>query len=383
MLARSRGLTRLLVPAALLGAAASGFEGQGAASPAIDIASIPLFWRIHDTLKQNREPADSLWDALWATPGYALLEQKERRRADLTRAFRLAYRPSLAAEARAARTASGWVAFVLPHVERIPASRARLEAFVDSLLSADLLGSALELAATLLPEGATTGVPRPAVSLAYFIDARGYPERLLLDPLYLMSITYPRELLAHELHHYYRNRSGRPHRPFGNDLLAWNIENVAHEGIAGLLDKRTVPGLTAAGLAERYPDPGNRAYFERYQVEYGRSNEWIALADSTFTRIAAHPDSAAALGAWLHDELPDLGRIMGAFMAVTIEEVLGRQALIDVVPDAFAFWRAYDRAARASGGRARPLSAASLEVIGKVEAAYAEDPGAGARTFRR
>jgi len=381
---RLPGITRFLVPAVLLGAAAGGgLEGQSAASPGIDTASIPLFWRIHDTLKQDLEPADSLWDALWATPGYALLQARERRRADLTRALQLAYRPSLAAEARAARTASGWVAFVLPHVERIPASRARLETFVDSLLSADLLGSAIELAATLLPEGATTGVPRPTVSLAYFIDARGYPERLLLDPLYLMSITYPRELLAHEVHHYYRNRNARPHRPFGNDLLAWNLENVAHEGIAGLLDKRTVPGLSAAGLAERYPDPRNRAYFERYQVEYGRSNDWIALTDSTLSRIAVHPDSAAALGAWLHDELPDLGRIMGAFMAVTIEDILGRQALIDAVPDAFAFWRAYDRAARASGGRARPLSAASLKVIGKVEAAYAGEPGSGAWTFRR
>jgi len=344
--------------------------GAVAQNGRFDTSSLETFWTIHDVLRSDSEPHDSLWERLWASPGYALLQAKEQRRADLTRAMRLAWKPSLAGERDAARTAGGWVGFVLPHVAEIPLHRAALAAFVDSLSRADFMTAATEQAQTLLPAGTTARVPFPDVTLLYFKDARGFPERILLDPLYFMRITYRRDLLAHELHHYYRNLSRRPHRPYGSDLLAWTLENVPHEGIAGLLDKGGVPGMTQAQLVARYPDAEHRSYFEDYQVQYARSNEWLALTENTFERIVAHPDSAGPLGSWLHAELPDLGRIMGAFMAQTIIDVLGRDRVIAAGPDAWSFWRTCNEAARRSNGRARPLSERAMRIVDRIEAEY-------------
>ncbi len=62
---------------------------------AFDFSGIDPFWDVHDTLAADAEPSDSLWEALWNTPGYELLERVERRRSALSDGFRLAFRPSM------------------------------------------------------------------------------------------------------------------------------------------------------------------------------------------------------------------------------------------------------------------------------------------------
>ena len=57
---------------------------------AFDFSGIDPFWDVHDTLAADAEPSDSLWEALWNTPGYELLERVERRRSALSDGFRLA-----------------------------------------------------------------------------------------------------------------------------------------------------------------------------------------------------------------------------------------------------------------------------------------------------
>lgn len=335
----------------------------------LDWSGVEAFWRIHAVLAADQEPTPVQWDSLFATPGYALLQERERRRDALVRAFRLAYRPSLRAQLDSATAREDWVAFVLPHLRDVPLRRDSVVRFRGEIERDALFDQARERAQSFLPAGTTRRVPAPSVSILYFKDARGY-ERILIDPLYLMRVPDRVQLIGHELHHYYRNKIATHTRPFGGDLLAWAIANVETEGVAGLVDKAAVPEMTDAEMERRYRVPASLAYFKSYRHEYARSNEWLRFTQHMLERIAAHPDSAATLGAHLHRELPDNGRAMGAFMATVIIEQLGHDALLQVVGDPFAFWERYDQAARQTGGRAAALSDTAMQVIRRLRLAY-------------
>jgi hypothetical protein len=337
----------------------------------LDLSALPIFWEVHDRLRRGEEPPDSLWKVLWSTQGYALLEAKERRRSMLTRALRLAYLPSeQAAWDSVMRGNPGWLGRVVPHLRAVSVMSHTLATYERALASSDLMEQGQRRAQAYLPEGTIRSQPPPEVSFLYFLDARGYPERILLDPLYFMRLRNPVEVLAHEYHHYYRSRIARPQRPYGSDLLVWTLSTVESEGLAGMLDKRDVPSMSRAELEARYVNPSSRAYFVEYQVEYRRSNERLRQTEDVLERIAQHPDSAGALGTWLHRELPDNGRIMGAFMSEVIERQLGRERLVAVVGDPFAFWRLYNEAARRTNGAARVLSDRASGTVTELEAKY-------------
>ncbi|HJU64101.1 MAG TPA: DUF5700 domain-containing putative Zn-dependent protease [Gemmatimonadaceae bacterium] len=343
----------------------------GAQSRKVDLdwSGVDAFWRVHAVLASDREPSRALWDSLFATPGYALLQERERRRDALVGAFRLAFRPSLRAQLDSAQARADWVAMVLPHLRDVPGRRDSVEKFRGEIERDALFDQARERAQRFLPVGTTARVPAPRVSILYFKDARGY-ERILIDPLYLMRVPDRVELIGHELHHYYRNKVAKNTRPYGNDLLAWAIANVETEGVAGLVDKAAIPTMSDAELERRYRVPSSLDYFRSYRREYARSNDWLRFTQGMLERIAAHPDSAAVLGAQLHRELPDNGRAMGAYMATIIIDRLGHDALLAVVGDPFSFWERYNEAARQTGGRALTLSERAMSTIRRVRDSY-------------
>jgi hypothetical protein len=364
-------LAALTIPAMLAAGCAPPRHAAVHLAAQFDLSALPIFWEVHDRLRRGEEPTDSLWNALWGTPGYALLEAKERRRATLSRALRVAYAPWQRAAADSVLSRNGdWLSRVVRHLREVSAARGTLATYERDLSSNDLMERGQRLAQAYLPEGTVRSHPAPAVSFLYFLDARGYPERILLDPLYFMRLRNQVEVIAHEYHHYYRSRVARPQRPYGDDLLAWTLSTVESEGLAGMLDKRDVPSMNRAELEARYVDPSRRAYFAAYQVEYRRSNERLRQVEDVLERIGQHADSAGPLGAWLHRELPDNGRIMGAFMSEVIEQQLGRERLVAVVGDPFAFWRLYNEAARRTNGAARVLSERAMAVVAAVGERY-------------
>ena len=185
-----------------------------------------------------------------------------------------------------------------------------------------------------------------------------------------MELTNPLQVIGHELHHNYRSRIARALKPLGGDMLAWRLVTTELEGIAGLIDMADIPTLTRESPAARYSIPRLFDYYVEYQADYRRSNQWLAWVESLLERADAHPDSARAIGNRLAAVLPDNGRIIGAFMASTIVQRLGRERLLQVVGDPFAFWRLYNEAARQTRGEAHVLSEAAMRTIERVRRAY-------------
>ena len=359
--------TLILIPA--LGAATA----MGQQAPRIDTSGLVHFWRIADMLAEGREPADTVWDAMWSTPGYATLERREGRRALLTTAMRLALDPARATAADSAMASQRWLGAVIPHLRSAARQKDTLHLVEQSLGSPAMFAMAVRRAQAFLPAGTTERLPLPEISLIYFLDARGY-QRILFDPLYLMLLDDPTLVLGHELHHYYGNQLGPETKPFGDDMIAWRLATTETEGIAGLVDKRHVPGMSKAELARRYREPRRLEYFEAYQEDYERSNQWLAWVDDILRRVGAHPDSTIALGRILDAALPDNGRIMGAYMAEVIDDQLGRERLLRCVSHPWLFWTTYNEAARQSSGAAFVLSDAAIRAIAEVERRYAVSP---------
>jgi hypothetical protein len=116
-----------------------------------DFSGVSEFWRIADQLRSDREPSDSAWNRLFATPGYAALDARERRRASITLAMRAAFMPSQRGLHDSLLTANGWTARVIRHIASLPAQRPALDSFAATLREHDVLAAAVARAATLLP----------------------------------------------------------------------------------------------------------------------------------------------------------------------------------------------------------------------------------------
>lgn len=329
----------------------------------IETSGLTEFWKIYTLLEKDIEPREADWNTLFSTPGYALLEERERRRKVLTNAFRLAFMPSKQTEKDdIIKRGNSWTSYVLPHLQNIPKLRTEMESFQKEVEKGELFVKARQRAQEFLPDSTIEKVSPPPISLLFFIDGRGYP-RLLFDLLYLMNKHDRLALIGHELHHYYRNKIARKSHPFGDDLLPWAIVNVEIEGIACLVDKREFPKMTLKEMEKLIADPTQLNSAKMYQEVYAQSNEWLKFAEQKLEKIADTPNQKAVLSKELHGGLPDNGRAMGAFMGEVIIKQLGRKKFLETVGDSFAFWQDYNKAAKQTKGKAYVLSDKAMKVI--------------------
>lgn len=339
-----------------------------------DWSGVDAFWRVYAELSADREPPAAMWERLWATPGYAKLQEREKRREILSEAYRLAYMPSLDVERKETlRThvhARRWIALFLSHFVEIPANRIALNSFRARFEREHLLGRALVLAQTKLPPGLTLKTPPADISMAFIGGARGY-DRIVLDPLEMLQHPLAVGLLAHELHHYYRRRIARiPKKPYGTDYLAWALEIVEEEGVACTLDKERVSMMTDNEIDRRFRDKNLAEYMKMYRNEYSRSAYWLHYFDERLQQAANKPSSANSIGSDLHDTPPDNARMVGAFMADTIVTELGASRLVLAVGDWALFWQTYNQAAARSDGKAYTLSSQAMAEIDAVHRTY-------------
>jgi hypothetical protein len=76
------------------------------------------------------------------------------------------------------------------------------------------------------------------------------------------------------------------------------------------------------------------------------------------------------VGERLRAAVPLSGHPTGHFMARTILEVMGREALVGTVSNPFAFFRLYSQAAARRPDGTPAFSAAALAFLGRLESRY-------------
>jgi hypothetical protein len=360
-------LVALAVPLILL--LAGRLSGQDAArppsAPKVDFSGVERFLDLTAILERDEEPPPEAWDRLFGTPGYAVLIQREFQRDFFEEGFRLAFMPSreedLAKRLEADRAAGGLRSRYLPHFVRARSARDTIRWELENLRTLTFVDEAVEKAAVLLPSVDPGDYP-PISFVIFGPDARGYSP-VVIDVLHLRDRgDFLTSFVAHEFHHYYRNRLLRLTQD--RDIL-WIIDQVQAEGIADQINVGEWfhdPDL----FEEQAAQPRNRAYMEWYE----RSPEVIGRMDALFSEMSRHPEARGELGAELRDAVPLSGHPTGFFMANVIIDEMGTRALTEQIGNPFRFFLLYKEAADRRGGDVPTFSDPAVALIRELEARY-------------
>ena len=187
----------------------------------------------------------------------------------------------------------------------------RLNAASEELRTQEFSDEAIALAQAWLPEMRIDATPLVAF-VVFKDDARGF-DPVVFDILYKRDRAEFVETVAHEFHHWYRNRIA-PDLLRDRDTL-WVLEQTQLEGIADLIN---VPSWM-----KRPPDRLSESE-KRYLAAYQRSGEILGGMDSLFSKMRDDPAQRRTLGASLLAPVPQSGHPTGYFMAQTIVAELGK-----------------------------------------------------------
>lgn len=339
-------------------------ETEGEAQTAnVDFSGVEMFLELTALLEKDIEPTEEQWNALFSTPGYAVLIRREFNTQDFFKErFRLAFMPSLEEELEARlQEETGFVARFLPHYVRAKKERHLIEKAVSELKNLSFVQEAVEEAKKYLPDFELRSYP-PVSFVIFGLDARGYVP-VVLDIFYtLENRDYLKTFVGHEFHHYYRNFF----YDFSQDRqILWVINQVQGEGIADQIN--VGEWFHDENL---YPEYAKKAKYKGYLEWYEKSPEIIRKMDRLFSAMYDSPEQKGTLGAELQETVPLSGHPTGFYMANLILEQLGKDVLIEDVKNPFAFFRHYKEAADKKKGDTPSFSEKSLQFIRLLEKRY-------------
>lgn len=362
----------LAVVCALVLAAACVGPTRRPSGGAVDVSGLAPFWAVAETLQRDEEPPEAAWDALFRTPGYAVMAAHDRSDRFLRTVLPVALMPSRVEERARWEGEQPGLALAAAHLASAVERRAELEELQVGLAQRDLVGEVADRALAWLPPSAARLEPPSLSFVVLQPDARGY-EWIVMD------LALARDLgddfaatLAHEAHHVYRNALAAARRPPGElaeaDLLA-ALDNLQAEGVADQIDKGDFLERErwGTGPSQRFLEPVRARYVEAYR----RADQTLAELDRLLAEYGRFPERAAAAGRELRGLLVLGGHPVGAYMARTILDAFGRERLVERVGDPLAFARDYGRAAAELADGRHVLSRAALDGLEALERALA------------
>lgn len=342
----------------------------------IDLTAVDRFWAVYDALRSDAEPTTAEWDALFATPAWRTLGPWRQGRA--RERYALAFRPSRDSARVAVRAKRDYESQVLRHLESVIEHEAALRQLATTWTAAPTrlgLAASAQRARQLLPAEAPSPGKPLGVAFAIF-EPDGYADGMVvIDLRHALSLDarLP-DVTAHEMHHVLQARLIRPfRRPANGSADQWLLESLfqlQREGVADLLDKGTVSRTGEV--------PADALHLAGFGADVARSVEVLAsLSQHLESLPSASPGESVAIARAIRWEvLPNSGHPTGYFMARTILESRGREALTGALRNPFDFVRTYQAAAAAAGGPV--LSASAIVVLEALEArTFGAAPSAG------
>jgi hypothetical protein len=331
----------------------------------VDFSGVDQFWKLVGAWENDRQPSEAQWKALFQTPGYRYLVEIEKKEGFFRKYFPLVFMPSRRGELEAELEGlQGYDKMILEHYIRIRENREELENFQRELAGRDLHTQALKKTEVYLPRGLVQHHDPPPVYFAFFEpDGKANGEVIVIDLLFARSIDLT-GFIGHEAHHFYKAKISRHQlpKPEHEDYpLVRSIVQLQTEGVADLIDKRGIHDV---------PEPN--WYQRHYQQYFRESNDRFRRIDSLITDMTEQPGKRRKNGEEIWELLPFGAHPNGQFMALLIEEELGRKALIRKLDNAFAFFRQYNKAAKRRP-EAYVFSREAQRVIRRLERRYVKD----------
>lgn len=341
-------------------ASSKGFTTQQILK-SIDTSGVRAFWPVMDTLRQDQEPSPEQWHSLFATPGYAKLQQ-----AYVQANFRLAYMPSRARDLEAMLQRGDYRSRVLTYLGRMPGERDRISLFLDSFDAPRTVTAAIKECAVYLPKGATRSRPLPRLAFVIFEpDGHVDDDVVIFDALYAIDLGAQfDDILAHEFHHYFRpSRLPSPDRSSADYYIVHAVKQIQMEGIADLIDKKAYP---------IHFDIQGQSFNAQYNAAYVGAPDSLRQMDQVLLSAATSPQHRIENEKKFWESLQFAGHPTGFYMTNVILKHLGKSALIATEADPFEFFRLYNRAARKCGSQCYVFSAGGMAALRALESKYVQ-----------
>lgn len=322
----------------------------------LDTSLLDEFDRIATRLKAGAKMSEADWQAYADAIGSNNIGA-----GSLRRNYTLAFSPDQS-DQRAAAT--GFAKIMVDHLraqhDELPDLRLKLAGARFNDFAADALARTL----AFLPESIDAGAPPPIRVVPFGLDAYGERDGVYIDPGLAMMLP-PEQLhglVAHEYHHVlaYRMASAPSLPDESPDAALYGaLRQLQREGIADLIDKGSVP-IEA-------PIPLMQPVADRFNAAYARAPKRIAEISRQLADYPLDDPSRAEAANAFRNGFVQGGHPLGNFMARTIDNALGRDALIATLPDPFRYIDAYQRAA-ALDPTAPPLGDDAIATIRTIKA---------------
>lgn len=355
-------------------------------NPNFDFSSLEQFWNIVDILKTDKEPTGEEWDSLFTTSGYATLIGREISRKSFMNRLRLSYMPSKSKEFEDALSSdkySNWAKMMLNTFKQVEEIRDRINCKVEELKKFPFTRKAIKEALKYLPENEVQEYP-PVSFLIWGLGSRGYSPVIItmedvieltenfitpdiLKKFERSDFTKNRILIlgmGHEFFHYFRDKKLEfefPDYENSDYDIIWTINQIENEGIADQVNIRQLFIVSDFLYDTEYPEMINQEQKEQPKL--------LRKLDSLFTEIYEKPETKKQLGEKIRMIVPRSGHPTGYYMANIIIEQFGKEPLIDVVRNPFAFFYLYNEAAK-KDSKAPIFSDKSIELIKNLEEKY-------------
>jgi len=342
------------------------FSQEKKKNASFDFSSIEPFWHIVSVLQQDKEPSDQEWSALFSTPGYKTLIERELPEKWLKRYMTMGIMPSNKEEIQKwIEKKYSDVRFVL-HFQEVSSRKEEIILFIDEFRNKNDVKKTISMVEKFLPKGVSTN-SIPTVSFIFFDkDARGY-QPILMDVLLAMDLCKDNlwnEVLAHEFHHFYRESHisfNFPTDESNDSRIIWFFNQIHLEGVADMINKEKE--------FERTPSSEMVIRYKKYLNEVPSD---ISKMDSLLSLYNKEPEKQKEINEEIEKSVKQSGHPMGFYMASSIQKYCSRKYVVKEIGNPFGFFYRYNEAAKKSKDKLPVFSDAAIATINQLEAKYSK-----------
>lgn len=339
---------------------------QGLTAGEVDYSGVERFWPLMNELTADQQPAENQWDSLFATPAYAYIIKSEKPERIKNR-FRTAYMPSMADRRAAVLEEKNYDSMIIRHLLQVRKDQKKILRYADSLRQQDIITEAVRLTQEYLPDQFVKENQDLYPPLAFGIfepDGKAGGEMIAVDIAFARNIDF-HKFLAHEAHHFFLSkiRWQMKEAAGGMEQLLRSIRQLHLEGIADLIDKK---GFLSE--SDELTEQDNwyiyhyRRHYHNARSTFGRIDSLLAAADTPKQMDQNGKMIWSALHFGTHPE--------ALHMALLIEDVFGKAAILEVLDNPFDYFRLYRQAALQRPERGWVFSEKTMSLLDQLEKEY-------------
>lgn len=318
-----------------------------------EFSGIDQFWKVVKILESNRNPSNADWQNLFNTPGYKVLTSGEFSKKFFIDNFTLVFKPSNKNKLDKALEV-GKSFTHLKHFIKVRDNKKLIDERLNKLQHHNFSRDAAQRTLEFLPQNSVSEYP-PVSFVIFESNGRG-SSPIVVDLAASIEWDFL-SFLAHEFHHWYRNRQlqyDKSKLSSSDRYLVEALSKIEAEGIADMVDKR-----------DWFTKPSNSVsqYARQYIYDVKNTPYVIKKIDRLLTKLFSNPNHSHQIGLRVLKSLPELGHTTGYYMASLILVKIGKEELVTCVGNPFKFILLYDKAAKKSPDNYPSFSPETLKII--------------------